>query len=97
MGLRGRMVPLRGAEQPWPERALLVAILLQAIRDAHGGDAEAAAWLAVDGASWADVFLDVSPAAFAQWAGWQERDGRRAGAAKLTGTARCAGSKAQAT
>lgn len=73
MGAKGRNVTHGGGDDLGPERALLAAILLLAIRDARGGDAEAAAWLAETGASWADCFLDVLPETFARWADRGER------------------------
>jgi hypothetical protein len=50
-----------------PERALLAAVLLQAIVDAQRGDQEAARWLETTGQASADLFLGVHPEAFALW------------------------------
>jgi hypothetical protein len=63
--IRGR-IPGRGYEDDRPERALLAAILLQAVKDTHAGDLDARRWLDTIGG---DLARDV----FGLWGPYQAR------------------------
>jgi hypothetical protein len=51
------------------ERALVAAMILQAVKDAAAGDGRAAAWLQLEGAGWAEGYLDLCADFFAR--DWQ--------------------------
>jgi hypothetical protein len=63
--MRGRIVkPLRS---PSGERALVAAIIAQALLDARRGNVEAADWLETVGCAWCEAFLHVDAAKIGAW------------------------------
>jgi hypothetical protein len=63
--MRGRLV--RGLRSAIGERALVAAVIAQALKDAQRGNAEAAAWLDEVGPGWCESFLGIDATAAADW------------------------------
>lgn len=64
--IRGRLLPVAGRAAQ-PERALLAAILVRAVKDAQGGCEDAAAWLAEEGAPLASLVFNIPPDVVRKW------------------------------
>jgi hypothetical protein len=63
--MRGRLV--RGLGSASGERALLAAVIAQALKDARRGSQEAASWLDDVGPDWCDDFLGIAATAAVDW------------------------------